>query len=66
MKAVSPVRKNRKTEFSHKSRFDRLTAPSKVEVQISNGVSETSRAKWWEWFAVGVLFATAIVCAHIA
>jgi hypothetical protein len=29
-------------------------------------VGETSRVKWWEWFVVGVLFATAVVCAHIA
>jgi hypothetical protein len=33
---------------------------------MMKAVSETSRAKWWEWFVVGVLFAMAIVYAHIA
>ncbi len=31
---------------------------------MMKAVSETSKARWWEWVVVGVLFATAVVCAR--
>ena len=33
---------------------------------MMKAVSETSRPAWWEWVAVGVIFATAVVCARAA
>ena len=32
--------------------------------RMMKAVSEISRAHWWEWAIVGVLFVMAVVCAH--
>ena len=54
----------RRGDIRYKVESYQSTTEAKMIKAIA--VSETSRAKWWEWFVVGVLFATAVVCAHIA